>query len=82
QAKATLEQAAHMGDDLNDLKLLEACGLGLAPMDAVAEVREAAHWLVPVPGGRGAARAVSDRIIKARRAAGLTAGEMGRHLEA
>lgn len=59
-----LEQVAHLGDDLADLPLLTRVGLACCPQDAVAEVRAASHWVVPVAGGTGVLRAVAERILK------------------
>ena len=61
-----LDQVAHLGDDLGDLPLLTRVGLACCPLDAVAEVRAAAHWVVPVAGGTGVLRAVAERILKAQ----------------
>ena len=60
------EQVAHVGDDLADLPLLTRVGLACCPRDAVAEVRAAAHWVVPVDGGRGVLREVAEAILKAQ----------------
>jgi len=60
------EEVAHVGDDLADLPLLTRVGLACCPADAVAEVRERAHWVVPSAGGRGVLRAVAEGILKAR----------------
>jgi len=59
-------QVAHLGDDLADLPLLDIVGLACCPQDAVEEVRAAAHWVVPVAGGKGVLRAVAERILKAQ----------------
>ena len=61
-----MEQVAHIGDDLHDLPLLKRVGLAICPEDAVAEVREAAHWTVPLVGGRGVLRTVAEEILKAQ----------------
>jgi 3-deoxy-D-manno-octulosonate 8-phosphate phosphatase (KDO 8-P phosphatase) len=61
-----LDQVAHLGDDLTDLPLLTGVGLACCPLDAVAEVRAACHWVVPVPGGSGVLRAVAEAILKAQ----------------
>jgi len=60
------EQVAHLGDDLPDLPLLRAVGLGCCPGDAVAEVKQEAHWVVPVNGGLGVLRPVAELILKAQ----------------
>lgn len=60
------DQAAYMGDDLIDLPPLRLAGLALAPADAVAEVRAAAHWVSRRPGGRGAVRQACEFILRAQ----------------
>lgn len=62
----TLDQVAHVGDDLADLPLLNAVGLACCPQDAVAEVQARCHWVVGVDGGRGVLRAVAERILRAQ----------------
>ncbi len=70
----TLDQIAYMGDDLNDLKALQAVGLSCCPFDAVAEVREAVHWVVPEGGGQGCVRNLLEQAMKLR---GLWTSEEG-----
>jgi len=60
------EEVAHVGDDLADLPLLTRVGLACCPRDAAAEVQAAAHWVVPVDGGRGVFREVAELILKAQ----------------
>ncbi len=60
------EQVAYMGDDLLDLPVMTRVGLALCPADAVEPVQEAAHWVVPRPGGYGAVRLVCETILRAR----------------
>jgi len=59
------EQAAFMGDDLIDLPPMRACGLAMAPADAWPEVRDMAHWVATLPGGRGAVRQACELLLKA-----------------
>lgn len=61
-----LDQVAHVGDDLADLPLLERVGLACCPADAVAEVKDACHWEVPLQGGQGVIRAVAELILKSQ----------------
>ena len=65
-AKYGLEprQVAHLGDDLPDLPLLRRVGLACCPQDAVAEVQQVCHWVVPVAGGRGVLRTVAEFILR------------------
>lgn len=60
------DQAAFMGDDLPDLSVMQACGLGLTVADAVPEVLETADWVSDKPGGGGAIRQAVEWMIRAR----------------
>ena len=61
-------QVAVMGDDLGDLPPMRRAGLALAPLNAVREVREAAHWVSRRPGGEGAVREALELLLRARKA--------------
>lgn len=61
-------EVAVVGDDLPDLPLMRRAGLALAPANAVAEVRRAAHWVARRPGGGGAVRDAVEMLLKARKA--------------
>jgi 3-deoxy-D-manno-octulosonate 8-phosphate phosphatase (KDO 8-P phosphatase) len=60
------ERVCAIGDDLPDLPVLLRCGLAVAVSDACDEVRRAAHWVTPVPGGRGAVRAAVEWVLALR----------------
>lgn len=53
-----------IGDDIADVPLIEAAGLGVAVADARTEVRQAADWITPNPGGMGAVRDICDWILR------------------
>lgn len=55
---------AYMGDDLVDLPAMRAAGFSAAPADARPEVREAADWVAPSPGGRGAVRDLCEHLLR------------------
>jgi 3-deoxy-D-manno-octulosonate 8-phosphate phosphatase (KDO 8-P phosphatase) len=57
---------AYMGDDLLDLPVIARVGLAGAPADAAPEVRARAHWVSHVDGGRGAARAFIELVLRAQ----------------
>lgn len=57
---------AYMGDDVVDLAVLARVGLSTAPADAVAEVRARVDWVSGVAGGRGAARDLIEKVLKAQ----------------
>jgi len=52
----TMEEIAYIGDDLNDMDCLKACGLGGCPADAVDEIKRNADYITTPPGGSGAVR--------------------------
>ena len=61
-----LGQVAYVGDDCNDLAVMEAAGLVFAPADAAKEVLEYADVVVTSRGGEGAVREVADYLLKSR----------------
>lgn len=60
------EEIAYMGDDLSDLRAIEAVGLGVAPGNAHPWIRDRAHWRTRLDGGVGAARELCDLILAAQ----------------
>ena len=62
----TLENAAFIGDDVNDLELLSSAGFSASPFDAICEVKSIVDYISPLPGGRGVFREIADLIIKAK----------------
>jgi 3-deoxy-D-manno-octulosonate 8-phosphate phosphatase (KDO 8-P phosphatase) len=48
------------------LPLLTRVGLACCPQDAVPEVHNAAHWVVPLDGGKGVLRPIAELILKAQ----------------
>lgn len=61
-----MAEIAYMGDDINDVPVIEAVGLGCAPADAAPEAKAAARFVAPHGGGMGAVRDVAELILKAR----------------
>jgi 3-deoxy-D-manno-octulosonate 8-phosphate phosphatase (KDO 8-P phosphatase) len=59
-------QVAYMGDDVLDLPVLLRVGLGVAPADAVEDVRSRVHWVSRCNGGAGAARELIELILRAQ----------------
>ncbi len=58
----TPEEIAYLGDDINDLEMIQAVGLGCAVADAVDAVKVAADYITQAPGGRGAFRELVEYI--------------------
>ena len=61
------QQCCYVGDDLPDLRVVRAVGLGVAVADACPELREAAAYVTQLAGGNGAVREVVELILKAQR---------------
>jgi 3-deoxy-D-manno-octulosonate 8-phosphate phosphatase (KDO 8-P phosphatase) len=59
-------QIAYMGDDIIDVPVMRRVIFAAAPADALIEVRNAAHYVTTLAGGRGAVREVCDLILKGR----------------
>ena len=59
-----LTQVACIGDDLNDLPMMELCSLKGCPADAVDEVRGLCDYVCKAPGGRGAVREFIEWLIQ------------------
>lgn len=57
---------AFTGDDLPDLPVILAAGLGIAVANAASKVREHADFVTSRPGGEGAVREVCDLLLDAR----------------
>ena len=65
-----LAAVAHIGDDANDLEILEAVGCPITVADAIAPVLDIAVYVTEKRGGDGAVREVCDRMLAARGATG------------
>jgi len=59
-------QIAYIGDDIIDLKTITEVGLGVAPADALAYVKEKADFVSLKNGGKGVLREVGDLILDAQ----------------
>jgi 3-deoxy-D-manno-octulosonate 8-phosphate phosphatase (KDO 8-P phosphatase) len=62
----TIDQLAYVGDDIIDLPVMRQCGLSIAPANARQQVKSAAHYITPNPGGFGAGRDAVDFILTAQ----------------
>lgn len=59
----TMENVAFIGDELNDVKLLKACGLSFAVGDADYHAKDAADIVCECFGGYGAFRQAVDLLL-------------------
>jgi 3-deoxy-D-manno-octulosonate 8-phosphate phosphatase (KDO 8-P phosphatase) len=60
------EAVCFVGDDVNDVPVMQRVGLAAAPADAATEARAAAHYVTRVEGGRGCVREVIDLVLRAQ----------------
>ncbi len=58
------EEVMFFGDDLPDIPVMKICGCSACPSDAVAEVREVADYISPLPGGKGVAREAFELVMR------------------
>ena len=58
------DQAAYIGDDVNDLDAMVKAQICAAPADAIAEVYNAAAYKCKTNGGLGAVREFIDYLLK------------------
>ncbi|MFI7041157.1 N-acetylneuraminate synthase family protein [Microbispora rosea] len=65
------ERVAYVGNDVNDLSCMAIVGWPVAVPDAHPRVRAAARVVLSAPGGAGAVRELSDRVLAARPAASV-----------
>jgi 3-deoxy-D-manno-octulosonate 8-phosphate phosphatase (KDO 8-P phosphatase) len=66
QLGVSCKRTVFLGDDLNDLSVLNHVGLLLAPRDACRPLRKQAHVVLGSRGGHGAVREVAERILQVR----------------
>jgi N-acylneuraminate cytidylyltransferase len=60
------QQAAYIGNDINDLECLRHVGVAVIPADAHHSVVETATWILQHNGGRGAIREFADALLSNR----------------
>ena len=58
------EDVMYFGDDIPDVEVLEACGCGVCPSDAVEEAARAADWMTEAAGGKGCIREAIEKTMK------------------
>lgn len=60
------EEAAYMGDDLNDAETLMNAGLAITVADAHEKVKNICHYITARKGGEHAVREVCEKILEAK----------------
>jgi len=67
----------YVGDDLPDIPVMRAVGLGVGVSDARPEVLRAADYVTLACGGRGAVRELAEKILKAQKKWGRIVARYG-----
>ncbi len=61
----TLAQVAYVGDDVNDLAVMQAVGCPVTVADAMPANRACALYVTTLPGGKGAVREICTLLLQA-----------------
>ena len=64
--KLKKKHVAYIGDDINDLGVLRACGLAACPADALDYMKKEADIVTQSKGGEGVVREVADLVLAAK----------------
>jgi len=60
------ENVCCIGDDILDVPMMKKSGFAISVPNAVAEVKQIAHYITQRPGGRGAVREAAELILKSQ----------------
>ncbi len=63
QLNIDIKDVAHIGDDLNDVELIKACGFSGAPANAPLYIQKLTHHVTKLKGGEGAFREFVEEIL-------------------
>lgn len=61
-----MENVAYIGDDINDLEVIEHAGFGCSVNSGMETVKEKARYVTKANGGEGAVREVAEMILEAQ----------------
>ena len=62
----SLDRVAYVGDDLNDLPVLQAVGCPITVADAIPENKASAVYVTELKGGRGCVREICNLLLQVR----------------
>jgi 3-deoxy-D-manno-octulosonate 8-phosphate phosphatase (KDO 8-P phosphatase) len=60
----TYDEIAYIGDDLNDLNIIERVGISACPNDAVKLIKDSVTYVCVQNGGKGAFREFAEYVLK------------------
>ncbi len=61
------EEIAYIGDDVNDLKVMEKAGIKACPSDAMRQISAIVDYHCATPGGHGAFRECAEWLIELKK---------------
>lgn len=61
--KITYKEVVYVGDDLNDLNILQNVGFSICPNDACKEIKQICDFISSKDGGQGVIRDIVDNFI-------------------
>ena len=61
------DEIAYIGDDINDMEVIQKVGFGCTVKDGMPSIIEVADYATLAKGGEGAAREVAELILKSKR---------------
>ncbi len=61
------EEIAYIGDDINDLEVIQTVGFGCTVKDGMSCVKDVAKYITTAKGGEGAVREVVEKILLAQK---------------
>lgn len=75
ELKLSPQEVAYIGDDVVDLAVMKACGLGIAVNDAHPLVLQEANLITYTKGGFGAVREICDLLLQSNNQLHITQGK-------
>lgn len=63
-SKIKLDEIAYIGDDINDIEVIENVGFGCSVFDGMEKVKEISKYVTSAKGGNGALREIVELILK------------------
>lgn len=56
----------YIGDDVPDVPVIKAAGIGAVPADAAADAKEVADYVCGLPGGKGCLRELIEIVLRSQ----------------
>ena len=59
-------EVLYIGDDIPDIPVIKAAGIGAVPADAARDLLQAADYICEQAGGRGCVREVTEKVLRSQ----------------